>query len=100
MVVVGGADGRVVAATETELIGAAIPELAVKREHRYWRQSEIRGGADLLGMIAIKFSNQPLLLAYEDTRNLGLSVAIGGMVAIAIVGAIMGVLLTGLPPAT
>jgi diguanylate cyclase (GGDEF)-like protein/PAS domain S-box-containing protein len=94
MVVVGAADGRVVAATEPELIGAAFPQLVVKREHRYWRQSEIRGGAGRLGMIAVKFSDQPLLLAYEDTRNLGISVAIGGMVAIAIVGAIMGFLLT------
>jgi diguanylate cyclase (GGDEF)-like protein/PAS domain S-box-containing protein len=94
MVVVGAADGRVVATTQRELIGGEFPELVVKREHRYWRQTEIRGRAGPLGAIAIKFSNQPLLLAYEDTRNLAMSVAIGGMVAIAIVGAVMGFLLT------
>ena len=93
-VVVGAADGRVVAATEPELIGAPFPELVVAREHRYWRQTEIRGHAGILGYLAIKFSNQPLMLAYEDTRNLGLSIAIIGMVAIAIVGALMGFLLT------
>ena len=53
MVVVGAADGRVVAATEPELIGAAFPLLVVKREHRYWRQTEIRGRAGLLGTIAM-----------------------------------------------
>jgi diguanylate cyclase (GGDEF)-like protein/PAS domain S-box-containing protein len=93
-VVVGAADGRVVAATEPELIGAPFPELAVARDHRYWRQTEIRGHAGILGYLAIKFSNQPLMLAYEDTRNLGVSIAIVGMVAIAIVGALMGFLLT------
>ena len=58
-VVVGAADGRVVAATEPELIGAPFPELVVAREHRYWRQIEIRGRAGVLGNLAIKFSDQP-----------------------------------------
>jgi len=93
-VVVGTADGHVVAATEPELIGALFPKLVVAREHRYWRQTEIRGRAGLLGTLAIKFSDQPLMHAYEDARNLGLSIAIFGMVAIAIVGAVMGFLLT------
>jgi diguanylate cyclase (GGDEF)-like protein/PAS domain S-box-containing protein len=93
-VVVGAADGRVVAATEPVLIGAPFPELAVAREHRYWRETEIRGRAGSLGTLAIKFSDQPLMLAYQDTRNLGLSIAIAGMVAIAVVGAVMGFLLT------
>jgi diguanylate cyclase (GGDEF)-like protein/PAS domain S-box-containing protein len=93
-VVVGAADGRVVAATEPQLIGAPFPELVVAREHRYWRQTEVRGHVGVLGDLAIKFSHQPLMRAYEDARNLGLSIAIGGMVAIAIVGAVMGFLLT------
>ncbi len=93
-VVVGAADGRVIAATEPELIGVSFPDLVVAREHRYWRQTEIRGHAGLLGTLAIKFSDQPLMLAYQDTRNLGVGLAIAGMVAIAIVGAGMGFLLT------
>ncbi|HEX6112078.1 MAG TPA: EAL domain-containing protein [Geminicoccaceae bacterium] len=93
-VLVGSAEGHVVAATEPELIGAPFPELVVRREHRYWRQIEIRGRAGALGTLAIKFSNQPLMHAYEETRNLGASIAIVGMIAIAIVGVAMGFLLT------
>jgi hypothetical protein len=48
-VVVGTAEGHVVAATEPELIGAAFPELVVQREHRYWRTADIRGGGGVLG---------------------------------------------------
>jgi diguanylate cyclase (GGDEF)-like protein/PAS domain S-box-containing protein len=93
-IVVGSAEGHVVAATDPELIGAIFPELVVKREHRYWRTTDIRGGGGILGTLAIKFSNYPLALAYRDTRNLGISIAIIGMVAIAVVGAAMGFLLT------
>jgi diguanylate cyclase (GGDEF)-like protein/PAS domain S-box-containing protein len=84
----------VVAATDPELIGAPFPELVVRREHRYWKQIEIRGHAGVLGTLAIKFSNQPMMRAYEETRNMGISAALVGMVAIAIVGIAMGFLLT------
>jgi diguanylate cyclase (GGDEF)-like protein/PAS domain S-box-containing protein len=94
MIVVGSAERLVVAATERELIGAPFPELVVMREHRYWRTTDIRGGGGILGTLAIKFSNHPLALAYRDTRTLGISIAIIGMVAIAVVGAAMGFLLT------
>ena len=93
-IVVGSAEGHVVAATEPHLIGGSFPELVVSRDYRYWRTIAIRGGAGVLGTLAIKFSNRPLALAYRDTRNLGLSIAMVGMVAIAIVGAAMGFLLT------
>jgi PAS domain-containing protein len=93
-VVVGGADGHVVAATDLELIGEPFPELVVMREHRYWRETKIRGRGGVLGTLAIKFSDHPLMLAYRETRNLGISIAIVGMVAIAVVGALMGFLLT------
>ena len=93
-VVVGAADGRVIAATEPELIGEPFPELVVAREHRYWRHIDILGRAGVLGTLAIKFSHQPLMLAYQETRNLGASTAIVGMVATAVAGALMGFLLT------
>ena len=93
-VIVGAADGRVVAATEPELIGAPFPELVVQREHRYWRHIDIVGRAGVLGTLAIKFSHQPLMLAYQETRNLGASTAVVGIAATAVVGALMGFLLT------
>src|ERR687892_482990 len=91
---VGAADGRVIAATEPELMGEPFPELVVAREHRYWRHIDILGRAGVLGTLAIKFSHQPLMLAYQETRNLGASTAIVGMAATAVVGALMGFLLT------
>jgi diguanylate cyclase (GGDEF)-like protein/PAS domain S-box-containing protein len=93
-VLVGSAQGQVVAATDPELIGAPFPELVVRREHRYWKQIEIRGHAGVLGTLAIKFSNQPLMQASKEARNLGISIALVGMIAIAIVGIAMGFLLT------
>jgi HAMP domain-containing protein len=93
-VVVGAADGRVVAATEPELIGAPFPDLVVQREHRYWRHIDVVGRAGVLGTLAIKFSHQPLMLAYQETRNLGASTAVVGIAATAVVGALMGFLLT------
>ena len=92
-VVLGDVQGRVVAATDLGLIGARFPELSAG-EHHYWRQTEIRGRASPLGTLAIEFSDYPLVLAYRDTRNLGITIALTGMVAIAVVGLAMGFVLT------
>jgi diguanylate cyclase (GGDEF)-like protein/PAS domain S-box-containing protein len=85
--------GRVVAATDLDLIGTPFPALTAS-EHHYWRKTEIRGRASLLGTLAIEFSDYPLVLAYRETRNLGITVALTGMVAIAVVGLAMGFVLT------
>jgi diguanylate cyclase (GGDEF)-like protein/PAS domain S-box-containing protein len=92
-VVIGDARGRVVAATDAGLIGSPFPTLSA-RQHRYWRRVEIRGRASVLGTLAIKFSDYPLVLAYRETRNLGISIASTGMAAIAVVGLAMGFFLT------
>jgi diguanylate cyclase (GGDEF)-like protein/PAS domain S-box-containing protein len=92
-VVIGDIRGRVVAATDVGLIGLPFPTLT-EREHRYWRRAEVRGRASLLGALAIEFSDYPLVLAYRDTRNLGITIAITGMAAIAVVGLAMGFFLT------
>jgi diguanylate cyclase (GGDEF)-like protein/PAS domain S-box-containing protein len=92
-VIIGDASGRVVAATDLGLIGLPLPVL-VADEHRYWRRAPIRGHGSALGALAIKFSDFPLVLAYRETRNLGLTIAITGMAAIAVVGLAMGFFLT------
>ena len=61
-VVVGSAEGHVLVATEPELIGTKFPELVVRREHRYWRTADIRGGGSILGTLGIKFSDHLLEL--------------------------------------
>ena len=93
-VLVGSAQGQVVAATDPELIAAPFPELVVRRAHRYWKKIEIRGHAGVRGTLAIKVSHQPLMQASKEARNLGISTAVVGMIAIAIVGIAMGFLLT------
>jgi diguanylate cyclase (GGDEF)-like protein/PAS domain S-box-containing protein len=92
-VVLGDVGGRVVAATDLTLIGTPFPTLT-EGDHHYWRQTEIRGRASRLGTLAIEFSDYPLVLAYRDTRNLGITIALTGMVAIAVVGLGMGFVLT------
>ncbi|HET6522472.1 MAG TPA: EAL domain-containing protein [Geminicoccaceae bacterium] len=89
------ADGRerIVAATDLALIGAAVPNL-VDEKYRYWRTVDILGAADRLGLLAVQFSNGPLIAAYRQTRYLGLSIAAIGMVLIAVVGLGMGYVLT------
>jgi HAMP domain-containing protein len=93
-VVVGAANGRVVAATESDLIGAPLPDPGVAREHHSWRQTEIRGRTGVLGTTAIQFSDHSRLLAYGETRNLAVITFILGMVAISIVSLATGPLLT------
>jgi diguanylate cyclase (GGDEF)-like protein/PAS domain S-box-containing protein len=92
-VVLGDLQGRVVAATDLGMIGTPYPEL-IDGEHHYWRHTEIRGRASPLGTLAIEFSDYPLVLAHRETRNLGISIALTGMVAIAVVGLAMGFVLT------
>ncbi|HSA80238.1 MAG TPA: EAL domain-containing protein [Geminicoccaceae bacterium] len=92
-VVIGDARGRVVAATDVGLIGAPFPRLS-DRQHGYWRRTEVLGRGGPLGALAIEFSDYPLVIAYRDTRNLGITIAITGMAAIAVVGLAMGFFLT------
>lgn len=93
-VVVGDAQGRVVAATEAGLIGERFPSEPFAQQHSYWRQSEIRGRGGPLGALAIEFSDYALVRAYRDTLNLAAGIAIAGMIAIAAVGLAMGFFLT------
>ena len=92
-VILADLQGRIVAATDLGLIGTHFPGFT-EGEHDYWRGIEIRGRASPLGTLAIEFSDYPLVLAYRDTRNLGITIALTGMVAIAVVGLGMGFVLT------
>jgi diguanylate cyclase (GGDEF)-like protein/PAS domain S-box-containing protein len=92
-VVVGDDSGRVVAATEPGLVGTDFPS-AAEREYRYWRRVDIFSAAGRLGMLGVEFSHRPLIDAYRETRNLGIGIAITGMVLIALVGLAIGYVLT------
>src|SRR5918996_5919733 len=92
-VIVADANDRVIAATELGLIGSPRPG-TLDGPHTYWRNVEISSRAGPAGSLAIEFSDGPIERAYRETRNLGISIAVAGMVLIALVGLGMGVVLT------
>ncbi len=92
-VVVSDVDGRVVAADDAALIGKPLPALS-DNDHADWRVIPVRGRASPLGALAIEFSDYPIENAYRETRNLGIGIAVAGMVLIALVGLGMGFVLT------
>ena len=86
-VIIGDAAGRVVAATDVALIGSPLPATQDRRASLLAPASTIRGPRQRARRsLAIEFSDFPLVLAYRETRNLGIKIAITGMVAIAVVG--------------
>jgi signal transduction histidine kinase len=60
----------------------------------FWRSKEIKNSGGLLGQLAIQVSNEAVIEATIESRNLGIGIAIAGMVIIAVVGLITGGLLT------
>ncbi len=85
--------GRVVVATSPEFIGAPLPQPNVGKRH-YLRTLEVRGHSNVLGTLAIEFSDTALMAAYEKIRNVALGVAICGTIFIAAVGVMIGDVLT------
>jgi signal transduction histidine kinase/CheY-like chemotaxis protein/HPt (histidine-containing phosphotransfer) domain-containing protein len=59
-----------------------------------WKQKDIKNATGKIGTLAIIFSHQDLIEANTASLNLGIQVALSGMVIIALVGVIIGYLLT------
>ncbi|MBK8906554.1 MAG: diguanylate cyclase [Rhodospirillales bacterium] len=92
-VVIADSENRVVAATSRELVGKAAPAFE-DGDDRYWRSIEIRDHDDRLGGVAIQFSDEALMLAYRQTRNLGLMIGLAGLLFTAVLGFGVGYVLT------
>lgn len=95
------ARGIVVASTRPESIGkfpatfsASMTIDAETSARRIWRTAEIRNEAQRLGVLALEISDAPLLQTTQESRNLGIAIAIAGMFIIAVVGLAAGILLT------
>ncbi len=95
------ARGIVVAGTRPDSIGrfpatfSASATIDQKtRARRVWRTAEIRNKQQRLGVLALEISDAPLLQTTQESRNLGIGIAIVGMVIIAFVGLVVGILLT------
>jgi len=83
----------VVASTESMTLGQRLPAMNQEGPFR-WEVRRIENTSGLLGVIAIRFSDEKLLEAYSQARLLGISIALGGMFVIAIVGVMVGHFLT------
>ena len=84
---------NIVASTQPELIGSPLSIEEGSKEN-YWRQVEISSSSRRIGLLSIQFSNAGLIHAYENALRLGITTAAVGMSVIAIVGLIIGFLLT------
>ena len=92
-VMIGDVEGRIIAATDSMLLGEAMPALH-DEGYRYWRYIDIRGAHADLGSLAIEFSQGPLRQAYQRTLKIGIAIAVIGTVVIALAGWLMGHVLT------
>lgn len=84
---------RVVASTKLDDVGRAMPPLEHERQ-RYWRVRVIGSSSAKMGVLAVEFSHAAMLNANRHTLNLGIGLALTGMVIIAIIGIVLGHLLT------
>lgn len=83
----------IVASSSSQELGTHIPELK-QRKNYSWQTTEIKNTSGLVGTLAIEFSNKELNIAYANARDFGVTIALIGMFIIAIVGLIVGFLLT------
>lgn len=90
-------DNRVVVSSNVTDVGKISPpinNLRNKNESHYWRVEQISNSSGKLGKLAILFSHDSLVMANDEAIDLGIGTALSGMIIIAIIGIIIGFLLT------
>ncbi|MDH4133985.1 MAG: ATP-binding protein [Gammaproteobacteria bacterium] len=85
--------GRVVVSSEHGAIGKPMPDLESDPARR-WLSREITSGGRPIGVLAMRFSHEDLQRINREVWNLGVSIALMGMMLIAVVGILIGHLLT------
>lgn len=86
-------DRTIVASSLTSDLGQSLSALNDREQHQ-WKIREINNASGLLGILAIEFSNKKLTSAYTKARDLGITIALAGMLIIASVGILVGFFLT------
>jgi PAS domain S-box-containing protein len=81
--------GRVVASTDTWLLGQESPQLE-ENGSGIWRTSRLVTAAGDLGALSIKFSNTYLVEAHQKSLVMGITIAAVSMAVIAVVGLLIG----------
>jgi len=85
--------GRVVASSAPLLVGTEMRLFDQHSDH-YWRKQEISNAAGTYGSLGIEFSRAALQQATRRALNRGIGLAIAGMAVIAVVGLLIGHVLT------
>jgi two-component system, NtrC family, sensor kinase len=93
MALLADSNGKVVAGTDISILGKNISALSPKK-NAYWRENKLSGSSGPIGKLIIEFSNATLLEAQSHAKNLGITIAAVGMIAIASIGLLMGWILT------
>lgn len=92
-ILVSNINNVIVASDDIRKLGKTIPELK-DEGNLYWRQKELKNASGVLGKISVQFSRAALNEANYKLFYLGLSIALIGMIISAVVGIMMGRLLT------
>lgn len=89
-------DNRVVVSSDVIDVGKISPPINNLHDQtsHYWRVEKIANSSGVLGKLAILFSHQTLINANDKAVDLGIATALTGMIVIAIIGIIIGYLLT------
>jgi len=93
-VVLTDAEDRVVASSSPVMVGVKRDAVPGSTEETHWRVRTIQNEAGYYGKLAVEFSQAPLMKAMASARARGLGIALVGMALIAVVGVLMGYLLT------
>ncbi len=89
-VMVSNRDRNIVISTDFADVGKPVPSSLGESTERFWRTKKI----DNLGMVAMEFSNKELIQATWRVTQRGITIALSGMLFIAIAGTTFGFLLT------
>jgi len=90
-------DNRVVVSSDVTDVGKFSPPFAnngAQKPTHYWRVEKIANSAGSLGKLAILYSHETLANANQKALDLGITTALTGMILIAIIGVVIGFLLT------
>lgn len=85
--------GRVVVSSEVADVGKDSKNF-ITDENNFWRIEKISNASGELGKLAINFSHNDLVQANIRAVDIGISTALAGMIIIAVIGVIIGHLLT------
>ncbi len=92
-VVITNEDNRVVVSSDTMELGKLQPML-LDSDTEFWRSQEIHNASGYLGRAAVLFSHASLYESNREALDRGLLAALVGMTLIAIVGVLIGILMT------